>query len=112
MLLFEDLPDIVRHCAWCQEPFRADTDNFGRCKTGRWGLMTVCKPCAAHDARLRRQYRMRNAEPTACACGAEGPLEVDHSHQYPYAFRSWKCRSCNLKALEPWLRGPASKRVK
>ncbi len=109
MLLFTDLPAEVRHCTWCQEPFAPTQEHFGRCKTGRWGLMTICKNCARHDAKLRRMYR-EEQKPAACACGFEGPLEVDHEHQtYPYVFRSWKCRSCNLRAREPWLRGPAAK---
>ena len=75
--------------------------------------MTVCRICVAHDSKLRRRCRGEHEEPQACACGAPGPLEVDHDHvRYPYAFRQWLCRSCNLKAREPWLRGPAAKRVK
>ena len=113
MLLFADLPDEVRHCTWCCEPYAPTSDFFWRCKTGRWQLMTVCKNCARHDARLRRQYRWEHEKPQACTCGFKGKLEVDHDHvRYPYAFRSYKCRSCNLKAREPWLRGPAAKRVK
>ena len=112
MLLFEDLPSEVRHCTWCSEPFPPTRENFSACKTGRWGLMTVCKSCQAHDARIRRQYREEHAEPAACPCGAEGPLEIDHEHRdYPYAFRAYLCRSCNLKAREPWKRGPAAKQV-
>ena len=112
MLLFDqDLPEEVRHCTWCSEPFEPTRENFGRCKTGRWGLMTVCKACQIHDARIRRRYREAHAAPNACACGYEGKLEIDHEHQdYPFPFRSWRCRSCNLKAREPWKRGPRQER--
>ncbi len=111
MLLFEKgLPDEVRHCTWCQEPFAPTSENFGRCKTGRWGLLTVCKNCASQDSKLRRLYREEHEEPEVCACGFAGRLEVDHDHtRYPYNFRSYNCRSCNLRAREPWLRGPAAK---
>ena len=109
MLLFDEasLPEEVRHCTWCSEPFPPTRENFGRCKTGRWGLMTVCKSCQAHDAKLRRRYREAHEEPDACACGFLGRLEVDHEHrEYPYAFRRYLCRSCNLRARDPWVRGP------
>ena len=115
MLLFDlpTLPDNVRHCTWCKEPFEPTRENFGRCKTGRHGLMTVCKHCQAHDAKLRRRYREEFDEPLACACGFQGPLEIDHEHtDYPFPFRAWRCRSCNLRAREPWVRGPAAERVK
>ena len=115
MLLFDlpTLPDSVRHCTWCKEPFEATRENFGRCKTGRHGLMTVCKHCQAQDSKLRRRYRDEFDEPLACACGYDGKLEIDHEHQeYPYPFRAWRCHSCNLKAREPWGRGPAAEKVK
>ena len=71
--------------------------------------MTVCKACVAHDNIVRRRYRAEFDEPLACACGYEGKLEIDHCHRdYPYAFRAWRCRSCNLRAREPWVRGPAA----
>ena len=113
MLLFdqESLPAEVRHCTWCSEPFDPTSENFSNCKTGRWGLMTVCRSCAAQDAKLRHYYRAAHAEPDACACGFLGRLEVDHEHrEYPYAFRSYKCRSCNLRARDPWRRGPRQNR--
>ena len=75
--------------------------------------MTVCKHCQAQDSKLRRRYRDEFDEPFACACGYDGKLEIDHEHQeYPYPFRAWRFRSCNLKAREPWVRGPAAEKVK
>ena len=84
MLLFDEasLPEEVRHCTWCSEPFPPTRENFGPCKTGRWGLMTVCKTCQARDAKLRRRYREAHEEPDACACGFLGRLEVDHEHEW------------------------------
>ena len=106
MLLFDlpALPDQVRHCTWCCEPFEPTSANFGRCRTGRHGLMTVCKHCRAHDAKLRRRYRDEFDEPLACACGYEGKLEVDHSHtDYPFPFRAWRCRRVvSYRSLECW----------
>ena len=110
MLLFDsDLPDELRFCTWCQQGLEPTSAKFHRCKHGRHGLMTVCKTCQAHDARVRYKHRWENEEPEACACGAPGPLEVDHDHtDYPYAFRAYVYRSCNLKAREPWVCGPST----
>ena len=67
MFLFDlpTLPAEVRHCTWCCEPFEATSANFGRCKTGRHGLMTVSRACVAHDSKVRRRYRETFDEPLA-----------------------------------------------
>ena len=79
MLFDADLPDELRFCTWCQQGFPPTRENFRRCKHGRRdafgvGLMTVCKSCQNHDARLRRKYRWEHEEPQACACGVTGEV--------------------------------------
>ena len=108
MLLFADtLPDEIRVCTWCCQAFEPTSENFYGCKHGRHGLMTVCKTCQQDDSKRRQRYRKIYTKPDTCACGFQGFLEVDHDHKYPpYAFRSYKCRSCNLKAREKYVIGP------
>ena len=72
--------------------------------------MTVCKTCQSYDAKVRRRHRLENEEPDNCACGAPGPLEIDHDHVYfPYVFRAYVCRSCNLRAREKYVIGPVAR---
>ena len=112
MLFDEEIPDEIRTCTWCAQAFLPTRENFNTCKHGRFGLMTVCRTCQKHDAKLRARYRQIYDDPQVCDCGYEGKLEVDHEHRHAYAFVSYKCRSCNIKAREPYFRGPTrSKRA-
>ena len=108
-MLFTEIPNEIRVCTWCKQPFEPTSENFNACKYGRHKLMTVCRNCQKHDSKLRAKYRRMYDDPEVCACGFQGRLEIDHDHTtYPYAFINYKCRSCNLKARDPYVRGPSS----
>ena len=87
-MLFETLPAEIRVCTWCCQPFEPTRDNFNFCKFGRHQLLTVCKNCQSHDAKILRRYRKLHPKPLACACGGTD-MQIDHDHSdYPYAFRA------------------------
>ena len=110
MLLECDPLPALRWCCYCQQPLPATPEFFAAHKFGRHGLATTCRSCANADRTLRRKYERQHPKPVACPrCHGKGQLQVDHEHrEYPYAFRSWLCRSCNLRAREPYRAGPRS----
>ena len=113
MDLFSDTwPGEARYCGFCLQPWPATDQYYARHKYGRGGWATICRWCANEDRALR--YRLARAHPKRegqlCECGALA-TQLDHSHEPPFHFIKWCCRSCNLKGRRPCIvgwRGPRS----
>ena len=56
------IPYVFRKCSKCGRWLVANTVNFSKEKTGKYGLHSVCKEC---DKQQKRQYRKENKEKIA-----------------------------------------------
>ena len=104
-MLFEDPPDFVRFCGWCDQAFPPTREFFARNDHGRYNLQSVCRSCSNYDRSVRKKLERRNPRPETCeVCLAAPATCINHCHQ-TNQFKNWTCQSCNLKDRVPYIIG-------
>lgn len=59
----EEHPILYKKCTKCGRVLVANTDNFHKCKTGKYGLEGRCKEChSVYDKERGKKYREENKE--------------------------------------------------